>query len=59
MSHRKILGGSISNSSRLKHRVHYSNIPVRLDAKSISNLDPWRDDLYKRKGARKGQSLLT
>lgn len=49
MSHRKILGGSISNSSRPKHGVHYSNIPVRLDAKSISNLDPWRDDLYKRK----------
>ena len=35
--------------SKPKHGIHYSNIPVSLDAKRIPDNDPWRDDLYKRK----------
>lgn len=39
----------MSSSTRPKHGVHYSNIPVCLDARRIPNSDPWRDDLFKRK----------
>jgi len=49
MSRSEAIRGENRTSIRPKHGVHYSNIPVRLDARRVNIQDPWRDDLYKRK----------
>ena len=49
MNRGELTGKNPRRIIKLKHGVHYSNMPVSLDAKSIPDNDPWRDDLYKRK----------